>query len=376
MIRIILITTLAVVILIGSIVYAKLTQFAAMEEAAESMQQPPETVTAMTVEPALWEQTIPAIGTLEPVQGVTLSAEVGGRVTAIGFESGATVDVGDVLLQLDTASEEAQLASAEASAALAKVDLARTRTLGERKLAARDALDSAEARAKETLAQVGNIRALIARKTVRAPFSGRLGLRLVNLGEIVREGDPIVSLQTLDPIYVDFSIPQGQLGRLRQGMQVRVLADAAPEKIFTGAIVAVNPEVDVITRCVRVRAQVANPDEQLYAGMFARVEVVLPERQSVLPIVATAVLYAPYGDSVFVIEEKENAHGGKTEQVLRQQFVRLGQARGDYIDVVDGLKAGDQLVTSGVFKLRTGMQVEIDNRLAPRASLTPSPRDS
>jgi membrane fusion protein (multidrug efflux system) len=371
-----LVTIIVLSIVVGAIVYAKLEQFTAMGEAAELMLPPPETVTAMTVERSSWEQTIQAVGTLVPVQGVTVSAEVGGRVTAIGFESGAAAEAGDVLLQLDTASEDAQLASAEASAALAEADLTRIRALGKRELAARDALDSAEARAKETLAQVGNMRALIARKTVRAPFSGRLGLRLVNLGEVLREDDPIVSLQTLDPIHVDFSIPQQQLGRLRRGMTVRVRADAAPGETFTGAILAVNPEVDATTRSVRVRAQVANPGEQLHAGMFARVEVVLPEQQTVLPIAATAVLYAPYGDSVFVIEEQTNDDNGEPELMLRQQFVRLGRTRGDFVDVVDGLSAGDTVVTSGVFKLRNGMQVEIDNRLAPRASLTPQPSDS
>lgn len=376
MLRKLLVAAIAVAVVVGAIVYAKLAQFSAMGEAAALMAPPPETVTAMMVERATWEQTIRAVGTLEPVQGVMVSAEVGGRVTAIGFDSGADVEAGDVLLQLDTASEDAQLASAEATAALAKADLERIRTLGKRELAARDALDSAEARSKETLAQVGNMRALIARKTVRAPFSGRLGLRLVNLGEILREDDPIVSLQTLDPIHVDFSIPQQQLSRLQQGMTVRVRADAAPGETFPGIMTAIAPQVDPITRSVRVRAQVANPGEQLRAGMFARVDVVLPEPQSVLPIVATAVLYAPYGDSVFVIEERTDEHTGETEQVLRQQFVRLGRARGDFVDVLDGLSAGSRVVTSGVFKLRTGMRVTIDNRLAPQASLTPHPSDS
>ncbi len=376
MLRKLMFTAIAVAILVGSIVYAKLGQFEAMGKAAESMVPPPETVTAMRVDKALWERSIAAVGTLEPVQGVTVSAEVGGRVTRIGFESGGVVKAGDVLLQLDTASEDAQLASAEASAALAEADLTRVRAMGKRKLASQDAIDSAEARAKETLAQVGNMRALIAKKTVRAPFSGRLGLRLVNLGQVLQEGDPIVSLQTLDPIHVDFSIPQQQIGRLRRGMKVRAYADAAPGETFTGAIIAMNPEVDATTRSVRVRALVANPGEQLHAGMFAKVEVVLPDQQSVLPIAATAVLYAPYGDSVFVIETHEDDQAGETVQTLRQQFIRLGRARGDFVDVTHGLSPGETVVTSGVFKLRTGMKVVIDNKLAPDASLEPQPSDS
>ncbi|NEX19544.1 efflux RND transporter periplasmic adaptor subunit [Thiorhodococcus mannitoliphagus] len=376
MLRKLILTAIAISILVGAIVYAKLGQFAAMGKAAESAVQPPETVTAMTLESAQWEQSIPAVGTLEPVQGVTLSTEVGGRVTQIAFESGGTASAGSVLLQLDTSSEDAQLASAEASAELARADLARVRELGKRKLASQDAIDRAEATAKETLAQVGNIRAIIAKKSIRAPFSGRLGLRLVNLGEVLKEGDPIVSLQTLDPIHVDFSVPQQQLGRLKQGMAVRVSADVAPDETFAGAIIAVSPEVDASTRSVRVRALVSNPGERLYAGMFAQVEVMLPDEEQVLPIPATAVLYAPYGDSVFVVEARKNDTSGDAERVLRQQFVRLGRARGDFVDVTDGLKAGETLVTSGVFKLRTGMKVVIDNKLAPNASLEPHPADS
>lgn len=376
MLKKLLLAAIAVAILVGAIVYAKLGQFSAMGKAAEAMVPPPETVTAMTLEKALWEQSIVAVGTLAPVQGVTVSVEVGGRITRIGFDSGADVEAGAVLLQMDTASEEAQLASAEASAALAKADLDRVRAMDARDLASKDAVDAAEAKAKETLAQVGNMRALIAKKTVRAPFSGRLGLRLVNLGEVLSEGDPIVSLQTLDPIYVDFSVPQQQLGRLRRDMRVRVSTDAAPDETFTGAIIAVSPEVDATTRSVRVRAQVANPGEQLQAGMFAKIEVVLPDQQSVLPIPATAVLYAPYGDSVFVIETRRDDESKTSKQVLRQQFVRLGRARGDFVDVTDGLSPGETVVTTGVFKLSSGMQVVIDNRLAPETSLAPQPRDS
>ncbi len=368
-----LLAVVGVAIVVGGIVYAKLDQFSAMGKAAENMVPPPETVTAMTVEKAQWEQSIAATGTVSAVQGVTVSAEVVGRVTQIGFESGATVKAGDVLVQLDRASEDARLASARASAALAQAGLARARELSNRKMASQEAVDSAEARVKESTAEVGNMLALIAKKTIRAPFSGRLGLRMVNLGQILREGDPIVSLQTLDPIHVDFSVPQQQIRRLKPGMAVRVRADTAPGETLAGEIVAVSPEVDAATRNVRVRARVANADEALHAGMFATVEVVLPDTQAVLPVVATAVLYAPYGDSVFVVEQPRDGKPGDDAQVLRQQFVRLGRARGDFVDIVDGLAAGETVVTSGVFKLRTGMAVVIDNALAPRPELAPEP---
>jgi membrane fusion protein, multidrug efflux system len=376
MLKKLLLATLGVGILVGAIIYAKLDQFAAMGDAAKSGVEPPTTVTAMRVDKSQWEQSIPAAATVTAVQGVMVSAEVGGRVTRIGFESGAAVSAEDILVQLDTASEEAQLASAEAAAALAEADLKRVRALGKRDLASRDAVDSAEAQVKQTVAQVGNMHALIAKKTIRAPFSGRLGLRLVNLGQVLSEGDAIVSLHTLDPIYVDFSIPQQRIRSLKKGMEVRVTTDAAPGETFSSELIAVNPEVDTATRSVRVRSRIANPGETLHAGMFAKVEVILPDKQSVLPVVATAVLYAPFGDSVFVVDRQKGSKTGEPDLVLRQQFVRVGQTQGDFVDVVDGLKPGETVVTSGVFKLRTGMKVVIDNKLAPKAELSPHPSDS
>jgi len=376
MLKKVILTAIGVAVVVGAIVSAKLAQFTAMGKATENMVLPPETVTATTLVDTEWEQAIPATATVSAVQGVTVSADVAGRVTRISFKSGAAVDAGEVLVDLDTASEVAQLASAKAAAALAKADLARVRQLGRRELASKDAVDRAEAQFKETVAQVGVIRALTAKKTVLAPFAGRLGLRLVNLGQVLSEGDPIVALQTLDPVHVDFSVPQRQLAHLRQGMTVRVEADAAPGETFRGQIIAVSPEVDPSTRNVRVRALVANPGEKLRSGMFANVEAVLPDTQSVLPIPATAVLYAPYGDSVFVIESRAKGPSGEIEQVLRQQFVRLGRTRGDFVDVTDGLKAGETVVTSGVFKLRTGMEVVVDNTLAPEAKLEPHPGES
>jgi membrane fusion protein (multidrug efflux system) len=225
----------------------------------------------------------------------------------------------------------------------------------------------------QTIAEADNIRAIIGKKILRAPFAGRLGLRLVNLGQILKEGDPIVTLQTLDPIYVDFSVPQQLFSILSVGAPVRVSTDAAPGEIFEGTINAVSPEIDSVTRNVRVQAIISNVGEKLRAGMFANIEVLLPGKQAVLSIPATAVLYAPYGDTVFIIEEKKNKQTGKTQNVLRQQIVRLGDTRGDFVSVLSGLKAGEQVVTSGVFKLRPGMPVVIDNTLAPNAQLSPAP---
>ena len=376
MLKKIVFAILLVGVIIGALVYTKLGQFSAMGEAAANMTMPPETVTAETVAEDEWEQLVKATGSVVAVQGVTVSAEIGGRVTEIAFESGASVEAGEVLLQMDTATEDAQLASAQAAAALARTERERVRKLIKRDLTSADALDQAEAQVKETLAQVGVIRAAIAKKTVRAPFSGKLGLRQVNLGEILREGTAIVSLQTLDPVHVDFSVPQRELARLRTGMPVRLTADVAPGKVFEGQVIALNPEVDPLTRNVRVRALVSNPGEQLRTGMFTTVEVVLPTSRRVLAVPATSVLYAPFGDSVFVIDEQEDAESGDTVRVLRQQLVQLGEARGDFIDVTKGLQPGEKVVTSGVFKLRAGSQVVIDNTLAPKPSLDPQPDES
>jgi len=376
MLKKILIAGIAVTLLVGALVFVKLGQFAAMGEAASKMAFPPETVTASTASDDQWEQFIPATASVSPVQGVLVSAEAGGRVTKIKFDSDDNVIEGQVLVQLDTSSENAQLASNKASAAQARADLKRVRSLIAKNLVSEDAVDRATTQVKETEAQVEVIKASLDKKTIRAAFAGRLGIRQVNQGQILSIGDPIVALQMLSRVYVDFSVPQQKMLQIARDMKVRVKSDATPDDVFNGKITAVNLEVDPLTRNVQVRAVVENPDEKLRTGMFVNVELILPDTLNVLPIPATAVLYAPFGNSVFVIDEKKNAETGETQKVLRQQFVILGQARGDYVDVTDGLKNGETVVTSGVFKLRSGLQVVIDNTLAPKASLEPNPKDS
>jgi len=376
MMKKILIAGIAVTLLVGFIVLVKLGQFAAMGEAASMMTFPPETVTASTVSENEWEQFIPATASVSAVHGVLVSAEAGGRVTKIKFDSSDSVIEGQVLVQLDSASENAQLASNKASAAQASADLKRVRSLIAKNLVSEDAVDRAVTLVKETEAQVELIQASLHKKTIRAPFTGRLGIRQVNQGQILSIGDPIVALQMLSRVYVDFSVPQQKLSQLAPDMKVRVKSDATPDEVFNGEITAVNLEVDPVTRNVKVRAVVDNPGEKLRTGMFVNVELILPDTLKVLPIPATAVLYAPFGNSVFVVDEKKNEETGETQKVLRQQFVILGQARGDYVDVTDGLKNGETVVTSGVFKLRSGTQVVIDNTLAPKASLEPTPKDS
>lgn len=361
----------------GPLYLLKRRQFAKMGEgqAAMAAAMPPTTVSAVDVKEEQWGERLTAPATLEAVQGVTVAAEIAGKVVRIAFEAGAAVKEGDLLVQLDTSTEEAQLRAAEATAALARANLNRARELRNSGTNSPAELDAADAQARQAEAQMESLRAVIAKKAIRAPFPGRLGLRLVNLGQILRDGDSITSLQTLDPIFVNFSLPQQRIAQLAPGTPVRVTSDAAPGVTFTGKIHAISPEVDVATRSVRVQATITNTDEKLRPGMYAGAEVILPERSPVLSIPATAVLYAPFGDTVFVIEKKAGENGAE-QQVLRQQFVRLGTTRGDYVSVVEGLKSGDKVVSSGVFKLRPGMPVAIDNSLAPVTSLAPKPENS
>ncbi len=372
----IILTIVGLLILVGSLAGAKVLQFQTMFAQGAKFAPPPETVTTAEVKPDRWQPTLTAIGSVTAVQGVMVSAELSGTVKNIAFESGATVKAGDLLVELDTAIEQAQLRSAAASADLARANLDRARAMrGKNMVSAADS-DAAEAQAKQTIAQMDNIRAAIAKKTIRAPFTGRLGIRQVNLGQFLDNGAAIVTLQSLDPVYVDFALPQRYLAQLRAGMTVRVATDAFPKQTFAGKITAISPEVDSITRNVRLQATLANSDGRLQPGMYVEVAAVLPDAEPVLMIPATAVLYAPYGDSVFVLEEKKDEKTGAVGKVLNQKFVRLGPARGDFVVVASGLEAGQIVVSTGVFKLRNGMSVVVDNALAPQPKLTPTPANS
>ncbi|HET6412494.1 MAG TPA: efflux RND transporter periplasmic adaptor subunit [Anaeromyxobacter sp.] len=356
---------LVAAILVG----VKAGQIVTMVRAAGSFTPPAVAVTSAQVQGAEWEATREAVGTVVAVQGVTLASEVAGRVREITFESGTSVRRGDVLVRLDASSEEAQLASALADAQLAGVTLERARRLRRGEANSQADLDAAEARAKQADAAVANLRATIAKKTIHAPFDGRLSIREVNLGEILSPGAPLASLQQVSPIYVDFWLPQQSLRDTRPGERVRLTTDTYPDAQWAGAITTVNPEVDPSTRNVKVRATFRNDDGRLRPGMFGNVEVLSSEKRRVLFIPATSVLYAPYGDSVFSIEKEKDA------AVARQRFVRLGEHRGDLVEVVSGLKAGETVVGSGGFRLKNGAAVAVNNTLAPDAQLAPRPSD-
>jgi membrane fusion protein (multidrug efflux system) len=366
----ILFTIIGLLLIIGVLGGIKGLQIDRMIAQGSQTVPPPETVTTTVVQTESWESRLTAVGSLVAVQGVTLTAELTGKVVRIDFEPGTKVNAGDLLVQQDTSSEEAQLRAAEATVELARRNRDRLKKLLDRRTIAQQQYDNAEAQYKEGVARADAIRAVIAKKNIRAPFAGRLGIRLVNLGQILNEGDPIVSLQSINPIFVNFSLPQQQLAQVQPGLTVRVTSDAIPGQAIEGKVTAINPEVDAATRNIRIQATVANRQERLRPGMFVNVTVVLPGSENVLAIPATAVLYAPYSDSVFVVDKKQS------DLVVRQQVVELGEKRGDFVAVVSGLEAGQTIVSTGAFKLRNGQAVVVDNTLAPKFKLAPEPRDS
>ena len=376
MIKKIALTSLGLLLVLGAIAGVKGLQIRALIAAGKTMVPPPEAVTTAVVQAETWETTLNAIGSFAAVQGVTLSAEVAGTVSKIDFESGANVAADAVLVELDTSVEQAQLRSAEATADLARLNLTRARELRGQNTNSQADLDSADAQAKQASAQVDNLRAILAKKHISTPFSGRAGIRLVNIGQFLPVGTPIVSVQALDPIFLNFSLPQQQLGQVAEGLVARVSTDAHPGRVFEGKVTAINPDLDSTTRSVKLQVTLPNAESFLRPGMFGTVSIVLPATTPVIVIPATAVLYAPYGDTVFVVEEKKNEDTGELQKVVRQQFVRLGTARGDFVAVTSGLKAGDTVVSAGVFKLRNGSVVSIHNELAPDAQLAPKPSDS
>jgi membrane fusion protein (multidrug efflux system) len=352
----------------------KAAQIGAMIQAGTSFVPPPEAVSSARAEAAEWQAAQSAVGTVLAVQGVTLSAELGGTVREIGFEDGSLVKKGQVLVRLDTSSEAAQLSGAEAEAELARLTRTRVQTLHGQGANTQSELEVALARALQAEASVANLRAIIAKKVIRAPFEGRISIRQVELGQVLAPGAPIASLQSVDPVHVEFLLPQQSLSVIRPGQKVRLRVDVFPQDAWEGALTTINPEVELASRNVRMRASVANPDGRLLPGMFASVDVLAEGKRQVVAVPATAVLFAPYGDSVFVLEDGQDA-AGKPSLVAQQRFVRLGERRGDFVAVASGLKPGETVVSNGAFKLRNGATVVVNNSLAPQAEAAPQPVD-
>jgi membrane fusion protein (multidrug efflux system) len=352
----------------------KFLQIKAAIAQGSSWQPPPEAVTTIVASQEKWPSTLSVIGTVAAVHGVTVSADLPGIVERISFESGQHVQPGEALVSLDTRQERAQLAAARSQLELSRLNFDRTKQLLARGVIAQAEYDRLDAETKQAEARVGEIQATIDRKQIRAPFAGTLGIRQVNLGQYLEAGSAVVPLQSMDPVYVNFDVPQ-DLAALKAGDEVRVTADSIASEGPVGRVTAINSVVDEATRTVQIQSEFRNPHERLRPGMFVEVEARLGTSAPIVALPATAVSYAPYGNSVYVVKDLKSKDG-KSYRGVEQRFIKLGSGRGDQVAVVSGLKAGEEVVTSGVFKLRNGASVLVNNKIRPSNSSAPKPEDS
>lgn len=366
----------AVVLLIGGLGFIKYKQISTLIAQSANFAPPPSAVTTTVAQRATWPSTLEVIGTAQAIQGVTVGADLPGIVSAINFESGRTVHSGDVLVELDTREEKAQLAAAESDRDLAKINYDREQQLVKEGVVPRSDYDNAFAQMKSTEAKVGEIQATIQRKTIHAPFSGILGIRQANLGQYLAAGQAIVPLQSINPIYVNFGVPQQSAPEMTVGRRLHVTCDDLPGVEFSGRVTAVDSVVNESTRNIQVQATLSNPQGRLRPGMYVQVQVSVGANRQVIALPASAVNYAPYGDSVFVVADMQDPKTGKTYRGVRQQVVKVDGSRGDQVAIVSGLNPGDEVVTSGVFKLRNGAPVQVNNKVQPQDNPKPKPEDS
>ncbi|HUJ88544.1 MAG TPA: efflux RND transporter periplasmic adaptor subunit [Burkholderiales bacterium] len=336
---------------------------------------PAQTVSTVKAAYSEWQPSIAAVGTLRAVRGADLAPEVAGIVNAIHFKSGDEVKAGAPLVDLNTAQEAAQLQALQAAAQLAEINYARDSQQLKVKAVSQAVVDADAANLKAALAQVAQQRALIDKKLIRAPFAGRLGIRAVDLGQYLSPGTKLVTLQALDPILVDFTVPQSMLEQISVGQEVAAKSDAFPGEQFGGKISAIDAKVDSATRNVTVRAALSNPKHRLLPGMFATVQVASGAAQRRLTLPQTAISYNPYGDVVYVVEEQGKGPDGKPKLVAQQRFVTTGATRGDQVAVLSGVKEGDQVVSAGQIKLHNGSPVLINNAVQPTDNPAPQPKD-
>ena len=360
---------------VAGIAYWKFTQVQKAIAMGKSFAPPPAAVTTVIVAPQPWQPVLRAIGTMKAVNGVTVSTDLAGIVTEIAFESGTQVKKGDVLVKLDTQQEEAQLQSSQARLALAKTDLERKRDLLTKKAIAQAELDVAVSQLRQMEASVTEMKALVSRKRIDAPFDGLIGIRQVNVGQYLNPGAPIAPLQSMDPIYVEFALPQQHFGSVAVGKKLRLRASGVTGAQFEGEITAVDSQINESSRNFTVQGTIKNPEQKLRPGMFVDVEVMLPAQENVLAIPSTSIAYAPYGDSVYVVREAPGPDGKPLRQA-QQQFVKLGPTEGDQVTILSGVKEGDEVVTSGTFKLRPGAPVQVNNAVQPANLRQPAPPNS
>jgi membrane fusion protein (multidrug efflux system) len=364
-----------VVLVLSTLGFVKYRQIESAISKASSFQPPPEAVTTIVAKREQWPSAINIIGSVQAVQGVMVSADLPGTIAKIDFDSGKAVKAGDVLVELDTRQERAQLAALEAQRDLAHLNYGRNEELAKQGVISRVDYDRSNAEQRQTDANVAEVKATIERKTIRAPFSGILGIRKVNLGEYLAAGAPIVPLQSLNPIYVNFGVPQQNTDQVRIGRTIKVAKEDMAGQTFAGRVTAVDSVVDETTRNVQVQATLANPGGKLQPGMFVQVDLNLGSSQPMVTLPASAISYAPYGDSVFVVTDLKDPKGNSYRGV-RQQFVKVGGSRGDQVAIISGVNPGDEIVSSGVFKLRNGAAVQVNNKVQPSNNPAPKPEDS
>jgi membrane fusion protein (multidrug efflux system) len=371
---------LAAIVVFGGVFGVKAFFAAQTNKFFDNMPQPASTVSSAVARKQRWSDDTEAVGTFVAINGTDVTTEAGGVVRSVEFKAGEPVQAGAVLVRLNTANEEATLRSLEAAARLATVQRDRWNSLAKEQLVSRDEAQQRATNAATALAQVEAQRALIAQKVIRAPFSGVLGIRKVNLGQFISPGTAIVSLQQLDPIYLNFALPEQMAGKVLEGTTVRATVDALPGETFEGRITAVDPQVDASTRNFMAQATLQNPDRSLRPGSFARVGFAQGGERDVVVIPQTAVSFNPYGNAVFVISKVKRKEGETDMQgkpltgdklVVTQRFVKTGARRGDLIAVTDGLKPGEQVATSGLLKLRNDAEVTINNKIQPTADARP-----
>jgi membrane fusion protein (multidrug efflux system) len=364
-----------VALIVGGLGFVKFRQIQVAIAQGASFQMPPTAVTTVVAKKDTWPATMTVIGTAEAIQGVTVSADLPGTIDKIHFESGQWVHEGDILAELDTRQERAQLANQEAQRDLAAINFGRSQQLVKEGVIARQDFDNAAAQQKATEAQVGDIRAAIARKTIKAPFTGVLGIRQVSLGQYLAAGQAIVSLQSVDPIYVNFGLPQQETAKVTPGRVLRVTDADLPGIVFGGKVTALDSVINEQTRNIQVQATLANKGNKLRPGMFVQVELPLGTPREVVSLPATAINYAPYGDSVYVVADMKDPKGHEY-QGARQQVVKVDGSRGDQVAVVSGLNPGDQVISSGGFRLRNGASVQVNNAVKPDNNPNPKPEDN
>ncbi|MGC5702670.1 efflux RND transporter periplasmic adaptor subunit [Pseudomonas sp. NFXW11] len=367
---IMLAVVLLIVALIGGVKFAQISKLIAQSK----VPLPAAVVTASKAQYQDWQPSVAAVGSIKTVRGVDLTTEVGGIVRSIGFKPGQEVAAGDLLVQLNADSDIAQLRALEATAALAGTVLKRDRAQLTIKAVSQAQVEADEADLKAKLAAADQQRALVAKKSIRAPFAGRIGITAINPGQYLNPGDKIASLQTFDPIYIDFNVPQAQVQQVAIGQSVTVSADGLGQQSFSGRVSSIDTQFDPNTRNVTMEATIDNPKHSLVPGMFARAVVASGGNQRYLTLPQTSVTYNPYGTTVFIASEGDDGHGQKRLSA-QQTFIQTGPTRGDQVAVLSGLKEGDLVITSGQMKLKNGSPVQIEERGAPLNDPAPTPQE-